>query len=380
MIEISYSTIEFWFCVIFIIVTGIQILFYLFFYLRIAFVKKKEAPKIQEEPVSVIICAKNEEENLRKFLPLILEQKYSTYEVIVVNDSSEDDSEYVLNDFLEKYPNKLRVSTIKKDPIFSHGKKLAISIGIKAAKYNKMLFTDADCYPQSELWIHQMAQQFRDKKEIILGYGGFIPKPGFLDKLVRYDTYSIAVNYMAFAHAGIPYMGVGRNLGYTKNIYDQSSKFTSHYHIKSGDDDLFVSEVGNHDNTEIILSPESFTRSEQVSSFKRWKYQKMRHLTTSPNYKFIHKLLLCVEPFSREMFYLCTIIYCIFRPETLYMAIGILFACRMLLFLLTSILNTRRLQEKDLWIYSLFFDIYIPIQIALLHAKNKFQPRNKNLW
>ncbi len=380
MIEISYSDIEFWFCITFIVVTGIQILFYLLFYLRISIVKRKPLETIPEEPVSVIICAKNEEENLKKFLPIILNQKYSKYEVIVVNDCSEDDSEFVLNDFLAKYPNKLKVSTIKIDNKFSHGKKLAITIGIKAAQYEKMLFIDADCYPQSEQWIHLMTQEFRNKTEIVLGYGGYIPKPGFLDKLVRYDTYSIAVNYMSFAHAGLPYMGVGRNLAYTKNIYEQSSKFSTHYHIKSGDDDLFVSEVGNRENTSIVLFPDCFTRSEQISSFRNWKFQKMRHLTTAPHYKFLYKFLLFLEPFTREMFYLCTILYCITMPNMLFLPIGILFVCRMLLFLLLSILNTHRLQEKDLWIYSILFDIYLPIQIGLLHLRNKIHPLKKNQW
>ena len=362
------------------VMAGIQIVFYLFFYLRICLVKRKPLQPIQEEPVSVIVCAKNEEENLRKFLPLILNQKYSTYEVIVVNDCSEDDSEFVLNDFVEKYPDKLRVSTIKKDRKFTHGKKLAITIGIKAAKYDKMLFIDADCKPQSDQWIRCMQQQFRNKTEIVLGYGGYTPKPGMLDKLVRYDTYSIAVNYLSFAHAGLPYMGVGRNLAYTKNIYNESSKFTNHYHLSSGDDDLFVSEVGRKDNTSIILSPESFTRSEQISSFRNWKFQKMRHLTTSPHYKFIYKFLLLIEPFSRELFYICAIIFGFTLPETFQLPIIILFGSRMFLFLLLSILNSHRLQEKDLWIYALPFDIYLPIQIGLLHLRNKIHPLKKNQW
>ncbi|MBO4777082.1 MAG: glycosyltransferase [Bacteroidales bacterium] len=378
MIEISYEAIKFWFCIFLIVVTSIQILFYLFFYIRICCVKRKETKTTSEEPVSVIICARNEEENLKQFLPLILEQKYPKYEVIVVNDSSEDDSEYVLKDFLEKYPH-LRVSTIKKDEKFSHGKKLAITVGIKAAKYDKMLFIDADCYPQSDQWIRLMQQEFCDKHEIVLGYGGYIRKPGFLDKLIRYDTYSIAVNYLSFAHAGLPYMGVGRNLAYTKNVYDHSSKFSTHYHIKSGDDDLFVSEVGNRNNTSICLNPNSFTRSEQVSSFRNWKFQKRRHLTTSPRYKFIHKLLLCLEPFTREMFYLCTIIWCILQLEMMFLPIVILIASRMFIFLLLSILNARRLQEKNIWPYAILFDIFLPIEIAYLHILNKVKPL-KSIW
>lgn len=378
MLEISYNTIAYWFCISLIVVASIQIFYYLFFYIRICFIKQKKLQQIECDPVSVIICAKNEETNLKNFLPLILEQQYPKFEVIVVNDSSEDDSEFVLRDFEKKYPH-LRISTIKKDEKFSHGKKLAITIGIKAAKYEKMLFIDADCQPQSNQWIYQMQQEFRDKKEIILGYGGYIPKQGLLDKLVRYDTFSIAVNYMSFAHAGVPYMGVGRNLAYSKNIYNQSSKFTNNYHILSGDDDLFVSEVGTRENTTVVLAPESFTRSTQISSFRNWKFQKRRHLTTSPHYKFFPKLLLGLEPLSRELFYLLSIIYLITLPQYFFLPIVILLGLRMLLFFLTTILNSRRFQEKDIWIYALLFDIYLPIQIGMLHIQNKIHPF-KNRW
>lgn len=378
MIEISYSTIEFCFCTFFIIVASIQILFYVFFYSRISIIKRKPLEKVPEDAISVIICAKNEEDNLREFLPLILEQNYPKYEVIVVNDCSEDNSEYLLNEFLAKYPH-LHVSTIKKDEKFSHGKKLAISIGIKAAKYDKLLFTDADCKPNSNRWIYSMQQQFRDKAELVLGYGAYAPQKGFLDKIIRYDTFSIAVNYMSFAHAGIPYMGVGRNMAYTKNMYNQSSKFSNHYQIPSGDDDLFVSEVGNRHNTTVVLDPDSFTSSKQVSSFKNWKYQKCRHLTTSPKYKFIHKLLLGLEPFSREMFYVCLILFCIFLPKTMHIAIWTLIGIRFFLFFLITTLNLKRLKEKGLWFYALLFDIYLPIQIGLFHIQNKRRPI-KQIW
>lgn len=378
MVEISYDSISFWFCIVFIVAASIQIFFYVFFYLRICIVKRKPATPIEKAPVSVIICAKNEQENLKKFLPLILEQNYPKFEVIVVNDSSEDDSEYVLRDFEAKYPH-LHVSTIKKDNKFSHGKKLAITVGIKAAQYERLLFTDADCYPQSKNWILEMQQEFRNKKEIVLAYGGYIPKSGLLDKMVRYDTFSIAVNYMSFAHAGLPYMGVGRNLGYTKNVYNQSSKFSKNYHILSGDDDLFVSEVGNKENTAIVLNPESFTRSEQVSSFRNWKFQKRRHLTTSPHYTFLSKFLLFLEPFSRELFYLCAIIYSITQPQHFFLPIIILVLCRMLIFFILTLLNMKRLEEKKLFGFALLFDIYLPIQIGLLHIQNKIHPF-KNRW
>jgi len=370
MLEIKLSTIEYYFALVLIISTGIQIFFYLFFYLRVAIAKRKAPIPQKEIPVSVIICAKNEEQNLRKNLTLVLEQEYSNFEVIIVNDCSSDETEFVIKQLMSKYSH-LRYTEIKEDPKFKHNKKLAVTIGIKAALHEHFIFIDADCKPNSKKWLSGIYQEFRDKKTIILGYGPYEEQEGLLDKLVRYDTFSIAVQYLSYAHAGIPYMGVGRNMAYTRSTYEQSSKFTKHYHIKSGDDDLFIAEVGSKENTGIAIHADTFTYSKQVASFNAWCSQKRRHLTTSGKYKFIHKLLLVLEPGSRLLFYILGALYFIFGFQEFFIVIVSLIGSRFLLQTIINKLNLNRLQEKKLLVYSLIFDFILPILLLGLHFQNR---------
>jgi glycosyltransferase involved in cell wall biosynthesis len=171
-----------------------------------------------KDPVSVIICARNEEQNLREFLPSVLEQEYPDYEVIVVNDCSDDDSYNVLGEYIKQYPN-LRVSNITRDPKFTHNKKFAKFIGIKAAKNEKLLFIDADCRPETGKWLGMMVSHFDDKTDFVLGYGGYFRKKGLLNKYIRCDSMFIAMQYLGMAIRGIPYMGVGRNLAYRRSVF-----------------------------------------------------------------------------------------------------------------------------------------------------------------
>ncbi|MGQ9847847.1 MAG: glycosyltransferase [Bacteroidales bacterium] len=359
--------------IIWLLATFIQIFYYLFFYIRIA--QKPKVNNNQTPPVSVIICARNEEENLKKHLPSVLNQNYPQYEVIVVNDASEDNSSWVLDAFAKQYPH-LKVSTIKKDEKFDHNKKLAITIGIKAANYEHLLFTDADCEVPSPDWIKQMIQSYKPNTEIVLGYGGYIKTKGFLNKLIRFDSLFIAMQYMGFAKAGIPYMGVGRNLSYKKTLFFNNKGFARHASLQSGDDDLFVNETANKQNTEINTT--THTRSEAKKSFALWIIQKKRHQTTFKRYKKRHQLLLTLEPLSRAVFYLMIPILLILSPN-IYPIVLTLFILRLIILVLTYYFSTETLKEQDLLLYSPLFDflyLFIDLIIKLsvnLHQQNKWK-------
>ena len=252
--------------------------------------------------VSVVICAHNEYHNLKETLPLILEQDYPDYEVLVVNHSSDDDTAYLLARLEEKYPHLSTIS-IREDLNFFSGKKFPLSIGIKSAKHDLVLLTDADCKPMSKNWIRHMQSVFTPKTEVVLGYGPYYRSPGLLNKMIRFDTAHIAIQYLSYALAGIPYMGVGRNLAYLKEIFYKNQGFIAHYRIRSGDDDLFINRVANRTNTKIMVHPESYTFSDPKQTLENWITQKKRHLSTSNLYKFKHKLLLGLYAFSLVAFY-----------------------------------------------------------------------------
>ena len=259
----------------------------------------------QEEmpSVSVIVCAKDEAENLERNLPEVLSQDYPDFEVIVVDDASGDETADVLTRLSSVYDN-LRVRTVPAGAKFTSSKKFAVSLGIKAAKNDILLFTDADCRPASKLWISTMVRNFTPGVRIVLGYGAYESKKGLVSYAISYDTVTIAMQYLSCAVSGMPYMGVGRNLAYRKSFFLSTKGFSSHLDLQSGDDDLFVNEYADAGNTKVEISPLSVTVSGPKSTIWQWFVQKQRHLTTSVRYKPSSKAVLGCEMFSRALFYI----------------------------------------------------------------------------
>jgi poly-beta-1,6-N-acetyl-D-glucosamine synthase len=279
----------------------LNLLFTFVIYGRLAFYKEKPVlDEINLPPVSVILAARNEADNLFENLPYILQQNYPEFEVIVINHQSVDDSAYLLNAYCRQYPN-LRIIEIAKNAHLKPGKKLPITLGIKGAKYEHLLFTDADCKPASSNWIKSMASQFIPGKELVLGYGPYVKEKGLLNRIIRFDTTWIAMSYFSMALAKLPYMGVGRNLAYTKSLFNKVHGFKSHYSIPSGDDDLFIQQAANKSNLAISLEKQSYCYSDANSTWSSWIRQKTRHYSTSDHYQVIKKWLLGIYPFTLLM-------------------------------------------------------------------------------
>lgn len=357
----------------------IQLFYYLFFFLRVTSLSKKtqEGLVAEKPPVSVLICARNEAENLLKFLPQVLEQDYPDFEVIVVNDCSWDTTEEVLARLKEKYSN-LYVTKINEDAKFSHGKKLALTIAIKAAKNEILLLTDADCVPASKNWISGMVQHFDDTTHIVLGYGGYSRSGGLLNLLIQFDTIFIALQYLTFARAGLPYMGVGRNLAYRKSLFFAAKGFASHYKLASGDDDLFINQVANRKNTRIEVQPDTFTWSVPGNTFKDWFHQKKRHFTTAAFYRFKHKALLLLEPLSRGVFYVALLGLLSIYPTLIYLII-IAFGARFLLQNLVAYHACKHFKEQRLLFVWWIFDFLLPLVNMFVYLSHFISPR-KNRW
>jgi glycosyltransferase involved in cell wall biosynthesis len=361
---------------VFVLVTAIQLFYYYYFYLSV-YVHKPKGNNTINQSVSIIICARNEAENLRIFLPVVLEQDYPDFEVIVVNDCSEDNSYDVLGNYLMKYPN-LKISTINKDSKFTHNKKFAQFIGIKAAKNEILLFTDADCKPESDKWLEGMASHFDDTTSFVLGYGGYLNKKGLLNKFIRYDCMTIGMQYLGLAIRGIPYMGVGRNLAYRRSVFFANKGYGAHNHIISGDDDLFVNSNASGKNTAVEFRKETHTRSIPALDIKVWIAQKKRHLTTAPYYKLRDKLLLLFEPATRVFFYSLFIVLLSYR--FLWPYVLALFCVRIITQTIIFVLVQKKLNESGLVIYSLFFDLFSPIVYAIVFFSNLLDRPGKNIW
>ena len=350
-----------------------QLFYYFFFYGRLAYYESPQ-DRTHKKPVSIIICAKDEANNLRKHLPSILNQDYPDYEVIVVNDCSEDETEQVLKNFKKKHKH-LKISTIKKDKKFGHGKKFALFIGIKAAKNEWLLLTDADCYAETNQWLFTMQKSFKKYTSIVLGYGGYEKGKGVLNQVIRYDTVFIAMQYFGFALSGIPYMGVGRNLAYRRSLFFESRGFSTHMHLNSGDDDLFINANANNTNTLIEVGKKSFIRSVPKKAFSEWAKQKRRHLTTGAYYRNKHKFLLFIEPFSRIIFYI-TFILLLTQWTFPQLVIGA-FLFRTIIQLTFFKFVMVRLNEKEILLSSFLFDILAPFYNLAFLLSEKILARKK---
>lgn len=313
-------------------------------------------------PVSLIICAKNEADNLKENIPLWLNQDYPDFELILINDESYDDTLEIMEGF-EQENSKIKIVNVKNIEAFWGSKKYALTLGIKKAIHQRMIFTDADCKPASNDWLKEMASNFTVKNQVILGYGAYQKVSGFLNKLIRFETLMTAIQYFSYAKAGIPYMGVGRNLGYTNKIYYDNRGFVSHMDVQSGDDDLFVNQVATKNNTAICYTKESFTYSIPKKTWKEWFKQKKRHISTAKYYKFKHRILLGGYFIFQVLFWVLSITTLIILDWKIPLAI-ILF--RLIFQFIVLNKATKKLDENDLILWFPFLEIFLIIfQISI---------------
>ncbi|HVZ25731.1 MAG TPA: glycosyltransferase [Sediminibacterium sp.] len=341
---------------LFCAVIAIQIFYYLYFFRRLAFYRKPEKISRFEHPVSIIICARDEAENLTKNLPGVLVQNYpTTHEIIIVNDNSTDEGRYVIDEFKKSFKNINHIQLTQEAKMIT-GKKFPLSIGIKSAKHEIVLLTDADCTPASEFWIQKMQDAYEDDTEIVLGYGAYIKRPGLLNKLIRFETFHTALQYLSYALAGTPYMGVGRNLSYKKEVFLRNKGFSSINQIPSGDDDLFINQVANAENTRIEIDPDTHTLSEPKKRWSDWMTQKYRHYTTSKYYKPKHKFLLGLYSFTLFLVYPLLAVCIIFFHWWIALAV---YGVRLLIQAVVYFKAMKRLNEADLMPWFLALDIWM---------------------
>jgi glycosyltransferase involved in cell wall biosynthesis len=370
----DFTNIYFVLSLVFAFVFLVQMVYYWLIFGRFSFNKKKLSGNIDTHPVSVIVVARNEYHNLSRNLPLILEQDYPDFEVVVVNDNSDDDSADLLKSFSDNYKH-LNVFTISSNLNFFKGKKFPLALGIKAAKNEILLLTDADCKPKSDKWIFEMQKNFVGKKQIILGYGAYERRKGLLNKLIRFDTLQVAIQYFSFAIAGIPYMGVGRNLAYRKSFFNQTKGFTKHYQISSGDDDLFVNQNATKSNINYEYSVKSHTISVPKLTFSAWMKQKKRHLTTGNYYKLKHKLALSFFSFSQALFFALMITLLIARYNII--PVAALFSLRLISQLIIFKTSINKLEEKKLLLYTPLFELFFIVLNPLIYLSNLVSKENK---
>jgi len=356
----------------FCLVTLIQLFYYWGIFRKLAFFKPENTIESNILPVSIIICARDEALNLQKNLPAVLKQNYQApFEIVLINDNSLDESRYILEKLSKEFP-LLNTIELKQEAKFIPGKKYPLSIGIRSSKYDIVLLTDADCIPATENWVTKMQEGFNDDTQIVLSYGPYLKQKGFLNKIIRFDTFHSALQYLSFALLKMPYMGVGRNMAYKKELFYKLKGFSSHNHIPSGDDDLFINAAANKTNTNVVLDPAAFTYSDPSNNFNKWFKQKTRHFSTASHYKPLHKFLLSLYSLTNFLFYPLLIVCLFFFNWKIVTAIAMI---RLITQSIIMYKTMAKLEERDLFPWFIVMDFlmifYYPLFFPALIRKPK---------
>lgn len=355
----------------------ILLYFYWLQFYKLAIHKPRELTAEALPPISVVICARNEAQHLFKFLPKVFSQEYPEFQVVVVNDCSWDESEHILEEFQAKHKN-LHVVHLKEEEIREHDKKLALTLGIKGAKYPHLVFTDADCYPSSEQWLIHIARGFDGNKQIVVAYAPYQKTRGFLNRLIRLDAFLNAIQYLSAALVNKTYMAVGRNMAYTREIFFENKGFASQYYIQSGDDDLFVNKIARPGNSSVVIHQDAFTYTPSKKKFRHWIWQKKRHLSASAHYKFSTRMKLGSYAMANFLFFplsLSLLILPVFPYQHWYLLSAWLPV--LLSKALIRYLCARRLREGDLWWFSFFGAWALALIYPYLHITNLFTKRHR---
>ncbi len=342
----------------------IHLLYWVVFFIML---KKKYQTKsiLYEPPVSIVISVKNEENNIHRLLGFLMNQDYEEYEIVVVDDYSQDKTLEILSSY-----SGLKIIIPKEN---KPGKKHALEEGIRASKYDVILLTDADCSSNSKSWIRHMVNGLYED-DIALGYAPLRHSGNSVSRFGVYESWITGLLYLSFAKASMPYMGVGRNLAFRKSIFIEAGGYKDHIEYISGDDDLFVQQVATGKNTNVVLHPESFVFSDAPSSWKDFFNQKSRHISTSLQYKWIHKVLLSGFSGTQILFYSLIVIGSLTAFISIKEAI-LLWLIKIAGQMVFSLIPSINLKQKDVWTTMIIFDpvmfLYYLIMIPTLWMKKK---------
>ncbi len=366
----------------------IQAIYYLCLYNRINLhnkaVKKGNIPFTDERPpISVIICTHNEAEDLRNNLISILEQDYPKFEVIVINDGNTDDSDDYLT-LLEKEHPYLYHSFVPESSRYISHKKLAVTLGIKASKYEWLVFTDASCRPQSAQWLNLMARNFTPQTQIVLGYSNYATYKGWFQKVVAFDNLFTSMRYLGFALARSPYMGIGRNLAYRKALFYQHKGFSAHLNLRRGDDDLFINHAATSKNLRVETEANATMQIQPRIQSKSWREEKVGYFSTARLYHGMQRYVYGAETITRLLFYLTWIGTCTLAIlNTHWLSAGIAFLIFLLRFSMqASVINhtAQELGENRRYYLTLpVFDLLQPLQSFSWKLQYSFRKKSEFL-
>jgi hypothetical protein len=368
------NEVHFWIFLGFLLTFIIQITYWWAVYGKLGFYRKRQSVSTKE-PVSIVLLFNDEFEKLKTQLPVLLSQDYPDYEVILVIQSINDDLAEYLENICKEYSN-IKVIQMLQDLNFFKGNKFPLSIGIKSAANDLLIFTEAGCSPVSERWLEQIQSNFTEEKEIVLGYfrsthPGKSSPYGFR----RWVNLSTAMSYFSFALAGRPFMGIGKNMAYRKSLYYRNNGFVSHYKVPVGEDDLFVNKVATRRNVAIAPNLESQVVFGETQRFSEWMRFRKKYFKSGRYYNSWDKFFLNLFTFSYVLF-LAAFVYLLIVQYLFYPVLA-LFILRLFSQLFIFKKCMIRLSERNLLLLSPINEVLLLIMDGLIRISLVFDKKDK---
>ena len=378
-----YNRLSFYIFTCFVLALVIQLCIHWIRFSRIAFYKKKQRPKQDDElePVSVVVCARDAYEQLVELVPALLSQDYPQFEIVIVNDCSEDETEEYLKD-LERREPRIKPVQLRQHLNFFNGKKFPLSMGIKSASHDLLVLTDANCLPTSNEWLRNMVSAYDENTQVVLGYPRYKNTRRLLNRLIRFDALQTGILYLSAALAGKPFMGVGKNLSYRKRLFYKNKGFTSHYTMPAGDDDVFISQVATKRNTKVYVDAENSIVITPITSFWHWVRRRCNKYSTIKMHRPGTRAFMALHYWSQFLFYGCLIALFCLKPAFAipselpfyiyyYPTLAVLFLLRFITQIIIYRGATRRLGEQGLLAGLLLWDAFFAIVTPLFRITGR---------
>ena len=384
-ITFFFNRLSFYILALFVLTLVVQLCIHWIRFSKLAFSKKHPVMKPDDtlEPVSVVVCARDAYHHLVELIPALLSQDYPEFEVVVVNDCSDDETEEYLKD-LVRHETRVKTVLLRQHLNFFFGKKFPLSMGIKSASHDLLVLTDPDCRPTSNQWLRSVVGCYGKGTEVVVGYAPTETTSGLTDRLVRFNAVQQATMYLSAALAGRPYMGVGKNLSYRQSLFFRNKGFTSHYGMAEGDDDLFVSQAAHRRNTAVHLDADNTVVCAAPTSFGAWVRQQCRRYTTIKMHRFGPRAFAALHYWSQWLYY-ASFIALLFLPPAFTLSFEIPYAAYyfpalVVLFLFRYISQmilyrgtTHRLGERGLLPGLILWDFVFAILTPLLRISGRMR-------
>jgi glycosyltransferase involved in cell wall biosynthesis len=351
---------------------GMQVSYWLFFLIGLLRLKKFTPDNDSSIGISIIVAARNELNQLRALIPALVNQDYQNFEVIIVNDRSDDGTLEFLRSEATKH-TRLKGVDVHDLPDHITGKKYALTLGIKAAQYNHLIFTDADCLPKSSKWIAQMANGYARGGDFILGFSGYTKLKGFLNYFIRFETLLTGIEYLGSAANKMPYMGIGRNMGYKRDVFLENKGFLGMQSIIGGDDDLFVNKYAKGKFTQVVVGEEALVQTDPKLTWRDYLSQKHRHMSVGKQYSTKSKLALGMFNISWFLFYAVGIMTLLYDISPIYT--GGTALLRMILVIITFGVATKKFETTFQYAGVILVDFVYPIYYIFVALKALFVKR-----